>query len=75
MRFFALFSVIFVGFCLSGCASHPTDYLKKGGEISPLVVPKDAPMLKQQTYYPVPNTPVKSSRKPVSLMPPTLQNK
>lgn len=74
MRFFILFLVSFFGLYLSGCAGHTTNYLKKGGEISPLVVPKDAPVLKQQTYYPVPDMPVSSSKKSVSLIPPTLQN-
>lgn len=74
MRIFTLFLAIFSGFFLSSCANHSKDYLKKGGEISSLVVPKDVPVLKQQTYYPIPNTTITPSKKPVSLVPPTLQN-
>lgn len=74
MRFFTLFLAVLIGLCLVGCSSHSRAYLKKGGEISSLVVPHEAPMLKQQTYYPVPAMPAGSTlKKPVSLLPPTLQ--
>lgn len=74
MRFFALFSAVLIGLCLTGCESHSRAYLKKGGEISSLVVPQDVPVIKQQTYYPVPAMPAGSTvKKSVSLLPPTLQ--
>lgn len=75
MRFFALFAAVLIGLCLTGCESHSRAYLKKGGEISSLVVPQDVPVLKQQPYYPVPSMPAASAtKKAVSLLPPTLQN-
>ncbi len=74
MRFFALFSAILIGLCLTGCSSHSREYLKKSGEISSLVVPKDVPVIKQQTYYPVPPMPAEATlKKSVSVVPPTLQ--
>jgi hypothetical protein len=74
MRFNTLFSAVLIGLCLTGCSSHSKAYLTKGNEISPLVVPHDAPVLKQQTYYPVPAMPAGSTvKKSVSLLPPTLQ--
>jgi uncharacterized lipoprotein len=74
MRFFALFSVILLGLCLTACGSHSTTYLKKGREIAPIVVPADVPVIKQQDYYTVPKVSVTPSQKPVSLLPPTLQS-
>ncbi|OGT43811.1 MAG: hypothetical protein A3F13_01510 [Gammaproteobacteria bacterium RIFCSPHIGHO2_12_FULL_40_19] len=73
MRFFALFMLFCASMFLLGCAKHSNDYLKKGGEISSLVVPTDVPVIKQAPYYPIPAAAANGSAKPNSLLPPTLQ--
>ena len=75
MRFIALFVVFCASVFLLGCASHSKDYLKKGGEISSLVVPSGVPMIKQQPYYPIPASASNAPAMPNSLLPPTLQSK
>lgn len=75
MRFIALWVVIVASVCLASCANHSRDYLKKDQEIGSLVVPKDVPVLKQETYYPVPVIAQDATVKPVSLLPPTMGNK
>ncbi len=73
MRFFALFIVFCASVLLTACANHSKDYLKKGGEISSIVVPPGVPMIKQSTYYPIPAVPYNGAVKPMTLKPPTLQ--
>ena len=58
---------------LVGCANHSKDYLKKGGEIGTLVVPPGVPLIKQDTYYPVPVVAHAAPAKSISLKPPTLK--
>ncbi|MCX7121125.1 MAG: hypothetical protein NTZ67_05045 [Gammaproteobacteria bacterium] len=74
MRLITLILLLCATAVLSGCGAHSRDYLKKGNEISPLVVPPGVPVMKQEPYYPVPAGPSTTlSSKPVSLKPPTLQ--
>jgi len=75
MRFFAVGLLFCSVVLLSACTSHEKDYLKNAGQINSLVVPSDVPMIKQESYYPIPATPVNVSTKPMSLVPPTLTNK
>ncbi|OGT44695.1 MAG: hypothetical protein A3E82_05210 [Gammaproteobacteria bacterium RIFCSPHIGHO2_12_FULL_38_11] len=73
MRFIALTFLCCATVVLSGCGAHSRDYLKKGHEVSPLVVPEGVPILKQEPYYPIPPGPATTeASKPVSLKPPTL---
>jgi uncharacterized lipoprotein len=74
MRFMALIAVFCASAVLVGCASHTKDYLKKDQAIGSIVVPPGVPMIKQASYYPVPNLPVQSvSSKTPNLKPPTLR--
>lgn len=73
MRFVALIVALGVSVALVGCGSHSKDYLKKGSEVSPIVVPPGVPMIKQEPYYPVPAVPQNTSVKSVTLLPPTLE--
>lgn len=75
MRFCALLIASFAALLLAGCGSHATDYLKKGGEVSSLVVPVGVPPLKQESLYPIPAVSQTAAAKPNSLLPPTLQKK
>ena len=73
MRFIALTLLLCVGFFLSACTNHSLDYLKKSGQVSPIVVPSTVPAIKQEPYFPVPPVSASTPKKPMSLKPPTLQ--
>ena len=70
--FLRCFFIAFM-FCLSACANHDTDYLKKGETVPSIVVPPNVPPIKQAAYYPIPTVEAQTPAKPNSLVPPTLQ--
>jgi len=72
MRYITLIAVFCASALLVGCANHSQDYLKKGGHIDSLVVPPGVPMIKQQSYFPIPKDNYQGP-KSVSLKPPTLR--
>lgn len=68
--------VLLATVCVCACSKKPVSdnqyYLKKSGQVAPIVVPPGVPAIKQQTYYPVPRRAVHTTNT-VSLVPPTLQ--
>jgi PBP1b-binding outer membrane lipoprotein LpoB len=72
MRFRSIVMICSVAVLFAGCAKHDNDYLKKGGQVSTIVVPPGVPAVKQEPYYPILGKVSQKSIKPVSLKPATL---
>ncbi len=77
MRLFVLLSVFLMGVFLSACSTlgmknHSNDYVKNSQEISPIMIPANASLIKKKTYYVIPSVQSAVGSHSVSLKPPTL---